>query len=109
MQQNYNSIYSSAIGSGYIPSALGGVSPSVFTNFVDQYFNRANMADTQDLSTFTNAWGNIFGVGIYRKYSSSVSTSTLHAIVITGVSADGSQYYYKDPQNGGMHFYVDVN
>jgi hypothetical protein len=99
MKANYDTIYKAAIASsnGIIKPASGGVNEILLSNFVDQYFNRANVATSQ-LDSFIQGNDN-FAIGVFRKYSSDGSKSELHAVILTGTN--GTAYTYTDPQLGG--------
>ncbi|MBF4471886.1 hypothetical protein [Flavobacterium sp. HJJ] len=61
------------------------------------------------MSSFIVAGGTNFAVGIYRAYSSNGVSSNLHAVVITGITADGSKYICSDSQNGVVIKYIDID
>ena len=95
MMNKYNSLYSGAISAGIIKPASGGVDAALLPSFADQYFNRiSGITTTAQLSSFIAKGGNNFAIGTY-----SVGSSTGHAVVITGITSDKSQFICIDPQN----------
>ncbi|TRX26600.1 hypothetical protein FNW25_08235 [Flavobacterium franklandianum] len=105
MQNNYNSLYSGAISAGIIPLASGGVDAYLLPSFVDQYFNRAGGVTTiAQLNSFIAAGGSNFAIGTYT-----TGTGTSHAVVITGMTSDGTQYICTDSQNNIVGLTLDIN
>jgi hypothetical protein len=105
MKNNYNFLYSGAISAGIIKPASGGVDGYLLPSFVDQYFNRDGSVTTiSQLSSFMAAGGDNFAIGTY-----STGAGDGHAIVITGITADGSQYIYNDPQNSLANATINTN
>lgn len=95
MMNKYNSLFSGAISAGIIKPASGGVDAALLPSFADQYFNRiSGITTTAQLSSFIAKGGNNFAIGTY-----SVGSSTGHAVVITGITSDKSQFICIDPQN----------
>lgn len=109
MKTNYDSIYKVAIfpSNGNIGSAANGVNEIVFSNFVDQYFNRAALTTKGQLDNFISAGGDNFAIGVIRKYNYNGTESMLHAVILTG--KEGEKYTYTDPQNGGVFSSVGEN
>jgi hypothetical protein len=88
MKANYDTIYKAAIASGSVAPALNGVNEILFSNFVDQYFNRADVTTSQ-LDSFISAGGDNFAIGVIRKYSADGCTSSLHAVILTKTENNG--------------------
>jgi hypothetical protein len=107
MKANYDSIYKTANTPGSIEPAAMGVNEILFSNFVDQYFNRAPITTTSQLDTFITAGGDNFAIGVIRKYSADGASSTLHAVVLTKLEGNG--YRYTDPQKVGIEGTVNKN
>lgn len=105
MKANYDTIYKVAIASGSVAPAVNGVNEILLSNFVDQYFNRADVTTSQ-LDSFIQGNDN-FAIGVFRKYSSDGTKSELHAVILTGTN--GTAYTYTDPQLGGKEGKFEKN
>jgi hypothetical protein len=98
----YNSLAIGAISSGVIGNANSGVDGYLLNSITDQFFNRApGVTNLSQLNSFIKAGGDNFAIGTY-----SVGNGSSHAVIITGITADGSQYICKDVQNGGRERYL---
>ena len=107
MMSKYNSIYSGSISSSYISSATSGVDLGLFKHFSDQYFNRSPVSTVGELGSFIQGNDN-WAIGVIRKYSADGTSSSLHAVVLTGIDGNG-EYKYSDPQNEGKTGFVSQN
>jgi hypothetical protein len=105
MKNNYNFLYSGAISAGIIKPASGGVDGYLLPSFVEQYFNRDGSVTTiSQLSSFMAAGGDNLAIGTY-----STGPGSGHAVVITGVTPDGTQFICTDAQNNNKEVLVDIN
>lgn len=98
----YNSLASGAISSGIIGNANSGVDAYLLNSISDQFFNRASGINTiSQLSNFIKSGGDNFAIGTYN-----VGNGSSHAVIITGITSDGSQYICTDVQNGGRERFI---
>lgn len=104
MKNNYDTLYNTLISSGIIPPSSGGVDAYLLSNFVDQYFNRVSVTTIDQLSNFIVAGNDNFAIGTY-----STGDGSGHAVVIRGVTTDGTQFICTDAQNNNKPTFVDKN
>lgn len=104
MKNNYDTLYSTLISSGIISPASGGVDAYLLSHFVDQYFNRVSVTTIDQLDSFITASSDNFAIGTY-----STGDGSGHAVVIRGVTTDGTQFICTDAQNNNKPTFVDKN